>query len=94
MAAHILEPPDIFLNERIEVFRRQGDPSAEFDKFLQQNRKDLMEMRREELGHGNPNSGTKRNGFREGKSQNGVKSADSKSQGSDLLVRQHVQSSQ
>lgn len=54
MAAHIPESPDIFLNERIEIFRRQAAPSPEHEAFLEQNRKKLMEMRCSELAHGTP----------------------------------------
>lgn len=52
MAAHIPESPDIFLNERIEIFRRRAAPSPEYDAFLKQNRKKLMEMRSDERAHG------------------------------------------
>ena len=56
MAVHIPEYPDIFLNERIEIFRRQAAPSPEHEAFLEQNRKKLMEMRRNELAHGTPSA--------------------------------------
>jgi hypothetical protein len=86
MAVHIPEQQDIFLNERIEIFRRQADPSAEYQEFLEDNRVNLMKLRREELAHGSQGAARRKqsgklSAVREGSSRMGSKAGD-KAQGS------------
>lgn len=103
MAVHIPESPDIFLNERIEFFRRGAAPSPEHGPFLEQNRMKLMELRRQEIGHGTPGKGSKAGkqhgtgkGAGKGRSKNGGKAqtifpgANNGVQASGLLVEQHL----
>lgn len=53
MAAHVPENPNLFLRERIEVFRR-GAEAATDKEFLNGNRRELLRMREQELrGGGN-----------------------------------------
>lgn len=51
MAAHVPEKPNLFLRERIEVFRR-GAAAAPDRRFLHRNRRELLELREQELRGG------------------------------------------
>eukprot|EP00892_Ulva_mutabilis_P011590 jgi/Ulvmu1/8803/UM048_0058.1 len=80
MAAHVPEQPDLNLRERIDVFRR-GATAATDQQFLNDNRRELLEMRAQQLRGGSAGSRPPGSGRRKGTGSKAARGAGGDSSG-------------